>query len=129
MVGVGKYLVHTNGTYLGLSAGDNFNNEKFTNEESAKQSGEAFFGANYNVFDVGDLDLLTSLTAYPSLTEHGRFRTDFKFDIRYEFKFDLFFKVGTTINYDNQTTEGATTTDYIFQTTVGWSWYTLLSSS
>ncbi len=120
MVGLGKYVVHTNKTYLGFSAGVNFNNEKFTGEESATQSGEAFLGAQYNIFDIGDLDLLTTVVAYPSFTEKDRLRTDFKFDIRYEFKFDLFFKIGTTVNYDNQPTEGASTVDYIFQTTVGW---------
>jgi hypothetical protein len=120
MVGLGKYIVHTNKTYLGFSAGVNFNNEKFTGEESATQSGEAFFGAQYNIFNIGDLDLLTTAVAYPSLTEKGRFRTDFKFDIRYEFKFDLYFKIGSTFNYDNQPTEGASTNDYVFQTTIGW---------
>lgn len=121
MIGAGNYVVHTNRTYLGFSAGLNFNNEKFEGDEKATQSGEAFFGAQYNIFDIGDLDLLSTVVGYPSLTEKGRFRTDFKFDIRYEFAFDLYFKVGTTMNYDNQPTEGASELDYIFQTTIGWS--------
>jgi putative salt-induced outer membrane protein YdiY len=120
MIGVGNYLIHTNKTYFGVSAGVNFNNEKFTGDETATQSGEAFFGAQYNIFNIGDLDILTNVVAYPSLTEKGRFRSDFKLDFRYEFKFDLYFKVGTTMNYDNQPTEGASELDYIFQTTVGW---------
>lgn len=120
MIGLGKFLVHTNRSYLGFSTGLNFNNEKFTNEETANQSGEAFLGAQYNIFNIGDLDLLSTLVAYPSLTQKKRLRTDFKFDIRYELKFDLFFKIGTTINYDNQPTSGASTLDYIFQTTIGW---------
>ena len=33
---------------------------------------------------------------------------------------DIYFKVVTTMNYDNQPTEGASELDYIFQTTVGW---------
>lgn len=120
MVGVGKFLIHSNKSYLGLSVGVNYNNEKFSGQESASQSGEAFFGAQYNIFDIGDLDLLTNIVAYPSLSTKDRIRTDFKFDIRYEFKFDLYFKVATTINFDNQPTEGASELDYIFQTTVGW---------
>lgn len=120
MVGIGKYLVHTNKSYFGFSAGVNFNNEKFSGQESSNQSGEIFLGAQYNIFDIGDLDLLTNIVAYPSLTTKDRIRTDFKFDIRYEFKFDLYFRVGTTINFDNQPTEGASELDYIFQTTVGW---------
>lgn len=121
MIGVGKYVVHTNESYLGFSSGLNFNNEKFTGEDTADQSAEAFLGVQYNIFDIGDLDLLSSVVAYPSLTEKNRLRTDFKFDIRYEFKFDLYFKIGTTVNYDNQPTEGASELDYIFQTTIGWS--------
>lgn len=120
MVGVGKFVVHTNKSYLGFSLGVNFNNEKFSSEESANQSGEAFLGAQYNIFDIGDLDLLTNIVAYPSLTTKDRIRTDFNFDIRYEFKFDLYFKIGTSFNFDNQPTEGASKLDYIFQTTVGW---------
>ena len=121
MIGLGNYVVHTNRTYLGFSAGVNFNNEKFASEVSSSRSGEIFLGAQYNIFDIGDLDLLSTVVAYPSISEKGRFRTDFKFDIRYEFKFDLYFKVGTTMNYDNKPAEGASTLDYIFQTTIGWS--------
>lgn len=120
MIGLGKYLKHTNKSYLGFSTGVNFNNEKFTGDQIASQSGEVFVGAQYNIFDIGDLDLLTNVLAYPSFTEKGRLRSDFKFDVRYEFKFDLYFKIGTTVNYDNQPTQGASELDYIFQTTVGW---------
>lgn len=120
MVGVGNYVIHTNQTYLGFSAGFNFNNEKFDGDQSSTQSGESFLGVQYNIFNIGDLDILSTAVAYPSLTEKGRLRADFKLDFRYEFKFDLYFKIGTTMNYDNQPTEGASELDYIFQTTIGW---------
>lgn len=120
MVGLGKYLIHTNRVYLGVQGGVNLNDEKFEGDESSSQSAEAFLGSQYNIYDIGDLDLLTTVVVYPSLSSKGRIRSDFKFDIRYEFKFDLYFKIGTSINYDNQPTEGASKTDYIFQTTVGW---------
>jgi hypothetical protein len=121
MIGMGKYIVHTNKTYLGAAAGLNLNTEEFLDEEnSANSSAEAFIGGQYNIYDIGDLDLLTSVTAYPSLTESKRFRTDFKFDIRYEFKFDVYFKISTTVNYDSNPTEGASSLDYIFQTNIGW---------
>jgi hypothetical protein len=120
MLGAGKYLVHTNRVYLGFQGGFNLNNEKFNTQENSNRSAEAFIGAGYNIYDIGDLDLLSTLMVYPSLSTKGRLRSDFKLDIRYEFKFDLFFKIGTTLNYDNQPTEGASTLDYIFQTTLGW---------
>ncbi|MDX5337871.1 MAG: DUF481 domain-containing protein [Cyclobacteriaceae bacterium] len=120
MAGAGKYLVHTNQTYLAFQGGINLNNEKFSNEPNAKQTAESFFGAQYNIYDIGDLDFLSTLVAYPSLSTKGRVRSDFKLDVRYEFKFDLYFKINTSINFDNKPTEGASRTDYIFQTTIGW---------
>ncbi|WP_111670935.1 DUF481 domain-containing protein [Algoriphagus litoralis] len=120
MVGLGKYFIHSNKVYLAFQGGVNLNNEEFEGQTSSTQTAEAFVGMGYNIYDIGDLDLLSSVVVYPSLSTKGRVRSDFKFDIRYEFKFDLYFKVGTTLNYDNQPVEGASDLDYIFQTTIGW---------
>lgn len=119
-VGLGKYLVHTNQTYFGFQAGVNLNNETYFDDTPSRNSGEAFVGAELNMYDIGDLSLLSQVVAYPSLTESGRFRTDFKLDVKYEFFSDFYVKLGTTMNYDNRPIEGATSLDYIFQTTVGW---------
>ena len=120
MVGFGKYLIHTNKVYLGFQGGINLNSEKFATEPNSSRSTERFIGAGYNIYDIGDLDLLTSIMVYPNISTKDRIRSDFKFNIRYEFKFDLYFKVGTTLNYDNRPVEGASTLDDIFQTTIGW---------
>lgn len=119
-IGLGKYLIHTNQTYFGFQAGINLNSESYFDDTPSRNSGEAMLGAQLNLYDIGDLTLLTSLIAYPSLTESGRFRTDFSLDVKYEFLDDFYVKVGTTMNYDNMPIEGATNLDYIFQTTVGW---------
>ena len=121
MIGLGKFLIHTNKSNLGIIAGGNLNLENFSNRESVSKSAEAFLGATYDIFDIGELDLLTSIVAFPSLTEKNRFRTDFKFDIRYKFDFNLYLKAGTTINFDNRPTDGARKTDYILLTSIGWS--------
>ncbi len=120
-IGIGKYVIHTNKTYFGFQSGVNFNNETYFDDSPDRKSGEAFIGSELNLYDIGDLNLLTQVVAYPSFSEKGRFRTDFKFDIKYEFPKDIYIKVGTTMNYDNRPVEGATKLDYIFQTTVGWS--------
>jgi len=120
-VGVGKYLIHTNKTYFGFQTGVNFNNETYFDDSPDRRSGEAFIGSELNLYDIGDLNLLTQVVAYPSFTDQGRFRTDFKFDLKYDFPRDFYIKLGTTLNYDNRPIEGATKLDYIFQTTVGWS--------
>jgi hypothetical protein len=118
--GLGKYLVHTNNATLGVSAGANWNNERFTDETPNRNSAEGFFNAQLDIFDAGDLTLFTSATAYPSFTESGRFRADFKIDLKYDLPYDFFISLGFTNNYDNQPIEGASENDYVFQTSFGW---------
>lgn len=119
-IGLGKYLVHTNSTYFAFQAGVNLNSESYFDDTPFRNSGEAMLGTELNLYDIGDLNLLTSVAAYPSFTESGRFRTDFKLDLKYDFLDDFYVKVGTTMNYDNQPVANATTLDYVIQTTVGW---------
>lgn len=120
-IGFGKYLIHSNKSYLGLQAGINLNNENDFGDNPPKQSGELFLGYDLNLYDIGDLSVTSQLMAYPSLTESQRFRTDFSIDVKYEFFSDFYIKFGTTLNYDNSPIEGGTTLDYVLQTTVGWS--------
>lgn len=128
-IGLGKYLVHTNRTYFAFQTGINLNNETYFSDEDSpipnsnegRREGEVFLGSELNLYDIGDLNLLTNIIAYPSLSDPGRFRTDFKLDVKYEFLEDFYVKLGTTVNYDNRPVPGATSLDYVFQTTVGWS--------
>jgi Protein of unknown function, DUF481 len=120
--GVGKYVIHKNDAYWGFSGGANVNYEDFDDETDSRTSWEAFIGTELNLFDIGDLSLFTRATAYPSLTESGRFRADFNFDMKYDLPYDFFVQLGMTYNYDNRPVEGAPEGDYIFQTTFGWSW-------
>ena len=42
------------------------------------------------------------------------------FRVDYEISNQIDWYNGLTLNYDNQPVEGATDTDYVFQTTLGW---------
>ncbi len=119
--GLGKYLVHTNRVQLGINAGGVWNNETYTDETiEGKSSQEIFLGGQFDIFDMGDLSLFTSVTVYPSISESDRVRTDFKFDLKYDLPLDFYINLGYTLNYDNQPVEGASKSDYVLQTTVGW---------
>ena len=83
---------------------------------------EAYFGSELNMYDIGDLNLLTKASIYPSLTESGRWRVDFVFDAKYDLPLDFYIKLGINLNYDNQPVEGGSETDYVFQTGFGWEW-------
>lgn len=123
-VGLGKFVIHTNRKYWGFSGGLNYNNENFSSDDADRNSMEGFFGTELNLYDIGDLSLLTKLVAYPSFTESGRWRSDFNIDTKYEMPFDddFYIKIGLTFNYDNQPVEGASEIDYVFHTGFGWSW-------
>ncbi len=121
-VGIGNFLVQTNYVYLSLSGGAAWNNEVYTDPTiKNRSSAEAYLGVEYNMFDFGDLGLLTNIFAYKSLDNTSRFRTDFKFDIKYDLPYDFYVKLGYTLNYDSKPVEGASQSDYVLQTTFGWS--------
>lgn len=120
-LGYGKYFVHSNRMFLAGVVGAAWNNEKYErgiNEN--RNSGEVYGTLEVNLFDFNDISLISSITAYPSLTEKDRVRTDFKLDLKYDLPLDLFVKLGFNYNYDNQPVEGASYSDYVIRTTLGW---------
>ncbi len=118
---VGKYVIHSNKVYLAGATGLAWNNENFSDEENTRRNSlELLIGARLNVFDLGDFKVYSNLTTYPSITESGRVRVDFKTDLQYDLPLDFFIKLGYTLNYDSQPVGGAARQDYIFQATFGW---------
>lgn len=121
-VGIGKYVIHRNNAYWGFSLGVNGNLEKLGDDAPDRQSWEGFVGTEVNMFDIGDFTLLTKAVLYPSITESKRIRADFTLDTKYDLPLDFYIQLGFTLNYDNRPAEDASDTDYIIQTTFGWSW-------
>ncbi|NPA36401.1 MAG: DUF481 domain-containing protein [Chlorobi bacterium] len=121
-IGAGKYIVHTNSVYWAFLGGANLNSENYSVESTDRTSMEGFLGTEFNMFDLGDLNLLTSIYAYPSFTEKRRWRSDFIFDMKYDLPLDFYISLGITINYDNQPVENAKEFDYILNSGLGWEW-------
>jgi hypothetical protein len=122
-LGLGKYVIHNNKLYWGFSLGANYNNENYSDDATPdRDSWEGFFSSELNLFNMGDLSLLTQLVAFPSFTESGRWRTDFTFDIKYDLPLDFYIKLGYTFNFDNQPAAGSPDTDYVFHCGFGWEW-------
>lgn len=125
LIGVGKYVIHTNKSYWGFTAGVSINNEKYSPLDEPKTNTnnfEGYFGTSLNLFDIGDLSLSTNAKAYPSFTDSGRWRADFNFNTKYDLPLDFYIKVGLSLNYDNRPVEGASDLDYVFHTGFGWEW-------
>ncbi|CDF80480.1 conserved hypothetical protein (DUF481) [Formosa agariphila KMM 3901] len=119
--GIGKYLIHSNRVYFSTGAGLAWTNENYTDPAiDTKNSLEAFVSLELNMFDYDDISLFSTFVVYPSLTESDRLRTDLNLNLKYDLPLDFFVQLGLTHNYDSKPIAGASTTDYIFQTTLGW---------
>jgi hypothetical protein len=120
-LGAGNYIINTNRIYFGAAAGLAWNNERFTETtDDDKNSLEGFVAVELNLFNTGDIGLLSTFTVYPGITEKGRVRAAYSIDLKYDLPLDFFISLGFTYNFDNQPVEGASKGDYVFMTTVGW---------
>jgi len=119
-LGTGYFIKKNNNLYFSAGAGLAFNNETYTDAIDSKNSMEAYLSSEFNKYDIGDFSILTSATLSPSITEKGRIRFDYKFNLKYDITSNLYIKSGFTLNYDNQPVKDATNADYTFQTTLGW---------
>jgi hypothetical protein len=119
-LGGGKMIVHTNKKYWGAGAGFSVINEVFSNEIASRNSMEAYLGSELNLFDIGDLNLLSTVYVYKGITEGQRWRCDFKLDIKYDLPFDFYLKPGINFNYDNQPAVSGKDFDYVFLFNIGW---------
>jgi len=124
VIGAGYYIVRNNNMYWNGFIGVALNVEDFTEipemESADRESYEGVIGGELNLYDIGDLNLLTSAYWFPSFTEEGRNRVDYRLDIKYDLPFDFYVKGGLTLNYDSKPAPGASETDYVILTGFGW---------
>jgi hypothetical protein len=117
---IGNLLIRTNKMYLSGSAGLSNNREDYDDKADIVKSAEGFLGGEFNAYDIGDLNFLTKLSYFPSLTETERYRIDFNADLKYDFPKDIFIKLGYTLNFDSNPPNGGPKDNFTFQTTIGW---------
>lgn len=124
-VGSGYYIFRNNHMYWQTFLGVAINNENFIEipelPSTDRESYEAVLGTEVNLYDVGDVNFFTSFTWYPSFTQAGRNRIDYRLDLSYDLPYDFYVKTGLTLNYDSKPTAGASETDYVLVTGFGWS--------
>jgi hypothetical protein len=120
--GIGRYFLRTNNYFLGFAVGASYVSEYFSSEEPDKSSFEGYLGSELNLYDIGDLSLLTRAVVYRGITESGRWRSDVVFDAKYDLPLDFYIRLGITLNYDNQPAENAPDSDYVLSSGFGWEW-------
>ena len=129
--GVGSFIARSNRWLLSVMGGAAWTNENFedlvedpTQAKADQNSGEGFGAVEWSLFDIGDLEIQTTLAVFPSFTQAGRVRMNFDTDFKWDLPKDLYISVGFTDNYDSSPPEetNAPKNDYIFNTSVGWSY-------
>ncbi|MEN8800251.1 MAG: DUF481 domain-containing protein, partial [Flavobacteriaceae bacterium] len=119
-LGVGRLPLSTNRLYLAVSTGFTLNFEDFVDNTQNRTSAEVFLDTSFNMYDYNDISLITGVRLYPSLTEKGRFRTDYDLTLKYDLPLDLYVKIGFNVNYDNQPAVEGNEFDYIITSGFGW---------
>lgn len=119
-LGIGNYIHANSKGYWGIKSGINNNIEKFSNNNNSLNSWEGYLGTELNLYDMEDFNLALVFMNYSSFTDSGRYRADLTFDIKYDLPLNLFVKAGISYNYDNKPTSGASTSDYVLRTGIGW---------
>jgi len=92
-------------------------------EQASFNSVEGVLGGNYALwrFDTPEIELAFNITAYPGITESGRWRGNSDIRLSWELVEDFFWDISAWATYDNQSQSG-TDTDYGVTTGLGWTY-------
>ena len=119
----GSYLLRKSDRWFTLAGGLVGTQEKYAGTAS-NRSLEAVAGMTFNFYRYADPErsLTTRWTLFPSLTESGRLRTDFRTTFKLELINDLFWSMELYYQGDNKPPSAdAKKSDYGITTSVGWS--------
>lgn len=120
-LGIGNFVARNSKLYLLLGGGGAWNHEIYSDtSHTLRNNLEAFSTLEFNIYNIGDLHFLTTVSGYAGLTDWGRWRCDYSMDLKYDLPLDFFINLGFVLNYDNRPVSGASDIDYVLQTTVGW---------
>jgi len=121
--GLGRYFVKTNSTWFAGTVGLDVTQENPQSADSEFNL-ETFLGLRHLHFRFASpkRNLDTQLTLYPSLTDFGRVRSDFRSTFKLELVRDLFWSLEAYVSYDNQPLSvSAEKIDYGITSSIGWS--------
>lgn len=117
---IGKFIIKTNRIFLNTSIGVAYLLENYSDTIPDRDSYEGKIAAEFNMFDLGDLNIHTRIEMYPSFTEKGRLRTLYTFTAKYDLPRDFYIKGDLNYNYDNKPQPGIDPNDYVYTFGIGW---------
>jgi len=117
----GKYFTHTNRIHFSSSIGLAYSTENYTDTIQSKESLEGKLKLEYNMFKMGDLNLFTSISFFPSITEKYSLRSHLKMTLKYDLPRAFYIKGNIDFHYDNKPIAGNSPDDYVYTLGIGWS--------
>lgn len=122
-LGIGYYFFRTNHFYFGGGAGFAGSSENYGGDNpSSSNSLEGLGVLELNAYNIGDLSVESTVSAYPSFTNRGRVRIDANVAVKYEFPYDIYIKLDYIHNFDSEPPSNVPKRDFVFQSTIGWEW-------
>jgi len=122
---LGRHLIQNNRSLLTLRGGAVITRERFTGSDPGRSNIEGTGTIVYELFSFDDpeMDITTTLTVLPSLSDWGRIRADLDTRIQYELFKDFFWSITLFDNYDSDppTSGESERNDFGINTSVGWS--------
>jgi hypothetical protein len=121
--GGGRIMAQTDAVEFGVGAGVVLLRERYTGQDDPSVTLEGQLAAEFDAFRYNQpkLDLSSSLTVYPGISELGRVRVDFDTRISYELIKDFYLTLSLFNRYDSRPpSETAAKSD--FGTTLSISW-------
>ncbi len=122
LLGAQYQIVRNQGIELSVGAGGTINDERFVGQP-VNTSAEVLVTVGFDAFDIGDLNIFTSLFTYTTPSSNPRLRVEF--DGRFAWEIFSDFSVGLSITerYDSRPpSPDAAHRDFQYSFTLGWSW-------
>lgn len=121
--GFGYYFIRSNTMHFMLGGGFAFSNERYGGDDPAEgNSFEGLGAAEFNIYNLGDLNFLARMMVFPSFTDPGRWRINTDIAFKYDLPLDFYVKLSYIYNFDSDPLIDVPKNDYVFQTSIGWEW-------
>lgn len=123
MLGAGYYIVRTNQLFFQGGVGLANANEEYGGEmPSTENSFEGLAMLEFDAFDIGDFSFRTKVMTFPSFSNPGRIRINGDVSLKWDLPLDFYIKASYVHNYDSEPLIDVPSSDYVFQTSIGWEW-------
>jgi len=121
ILGAEYFLIRSQSMELYAGLGGALNRETFTGEERTS-SAEITAATSFDAFDIGDFNIISSVSTFINPVDGGRFRLNFDTRLSWEIFNDFTVTFNMTERYDSEPPTEDTGRDFNYGLTIGWSW-------